>query len=457
MGSTATEDAPARATGKDEDDSSKAAAVRKAVSRKTRSGKKSPGKKAVSKNSQADGGSTGKPAPAAKQAAGKSRTKAQRVNRETAPQEQPAPPAASEAGSSDTPTAADKPAEDSRSISWMSAQAVSALNAVKANQAKKAESLLARVEKPVPGKPGITELPEQTSEDLLEEFPGMEAAEPVVVPSSAAREPVITSPAATGNTPIIHKETTVMQDKPDEQETATAEAAGNATEAAATASTEPRATASTETVIAAQAQPRGLPVRPIVMTVFLALLAFSGYRYWQENRDSGVTAPPVAGSYQQSVQGAAWDDIPQQEAIAVVGTAGGEQSAPAATTPGDAAEVAAPQDTTPAAELADTPATETPGSAIKTIPWEPDTTTAEPAADAAPPQVERAEMETAEPATSTTSEPSPPQAAPVVTQPARPVQPQPGYGAPGYGYYPQQPNWQQPYYQPAYPQQYPAR
>jgi hypothetical protein len=71
----------------------------------------------------------------------------------------------------------------------MSAQAVSALNAVKANQAKKAESLLARVEKPVPGKPGITELPEQTSEDLLEELPGEDAAASVVEQQAAVLEP----------------------------------------------------------------------------------------------------------------------------------------------------------------------------------------------------------------------------------------------------------------------------
>jgi hypothetical protein len=361
----------------------------------------------------------------------------------------------------------------------MSAQAVSALNAVKANQAKKAESLLARVEKPVPGKPGITELPEQTSEDLLEEFPGVEAAAPAVAQTIAAQEPVNTSPAAAGDTAKIQKETTAMQDKPHEQETAATESADTTTETAATAaaaSTEPGATASTEAVIAAQAQPRGLPVRPIVMTVFLAMLAFSGYQYWQENRDSGVTAPPVAGSYKESVQGAAWDDIPQQEAIAVVGTTPGETSAPAATTPGNAAGVAAQPDTTATDELASTPATAPPGSAIETTPWTPDTGSAQPAADVmpaqadrtaieaaqpaanvAPPPADQAAIETAEPAEVTTGEPPEPKAATVVTQPARPAQPQPGYGAPGYGYYPPQPNWQQPYYQPAYPQQYPAR
>jgi len=239
-----------------------------------------------------------------------------------------------------------------------------------------------------------------------------------------------------------------MQDKPGEQETTAADAA---------ASKEAAATASTEAVVAAQAQPRGLPVRPIVMTVFLALLAFSGYHYWQENRDSGVTAPPVAGTYKESVQGAAWDDIPQQEAIAVVGTTGGEEAAPAAATIDNTAEVAAQPDTNAAAGPAGTPATQPPGPAIEAATWKPDTGTALPAADVAPPQADQAEIITAEPAEVSGGEPPPPQAAPVVTQPARPVQPQPGYGAPGYGYYPPQPNWQQPYYQPAYPQQYPAR
>jgi hypothetical protein len=195
------------------------------------------------------------------------------------------------------------------------------------------------------------------------------------------------------------------------------------------------------------------------MTVFLALLAYSGYHYWQENRDSGVTAPPVAGGYQESLQGSdtAWDDIPQQDAIAVVGTTPGEESAPAAATPDTAAEVAAQPDTAAPEEPAATAATQPPASTIETIPWKPDTGTAQPAVDVVPAPAEQAEIETAEPAELTSSEPPAPQAETVVTQPARPAQPQPGYGAPGYGYYPPQPNWQQPYYQPAYPQQYPAR
>ncbi|MGD8630004.1 MAG: hypothetical protein PVG72_04660 [Gammaproteobacteria bacterium] len=470
MGSTATEDSRAKAAVKDGRDSGKAGTARKAVSRKTRSGKKPSGKKTVPKNRQTDASQADKPLPAVKQAAGKSRKKAQ--------PEQPVPQA--EDVAINTTTATDKPAADTRSISWMSAQAISALNAVKANQAKKAESLLARVEKPVPGKPGITELPVQTSEDLLEEFPGMEAAAPAAAPAAASQEPVKTPPAAAGDTPKVQKETTVMQDKPEEQEPAATESAENTTETAVTAdttSTEPAAVASTEAVVAAQAQSRGLPVRSIVMTVFLALLAYTGYNYWQENRDSGVTAPPVAGSYKESTQGAAWDDIPQQQAIAVVGTTTGEAPAPAATTPDNAAEVAAQPDATATDELASTPARETPGSAIETTHWKPDTGAAQPAADVvpppadqaaieaaqptadvAPPPAEQAAIETAEPAAAvTTSEPPQPKAAAVVTQPARPARPQPGYGAPGYGYYPPQPNWQQPYYQPAYPQQYPAR
>jgi hypothetical protein len=458
MGSTATEDAPARAPGEEEHNSGKAGSVKKAVSRKTRSRKKSPGKKTVTKDMHANGETTGKATPAARQSAGKARTKARRAAPNPAQKEQPAPATGSETGSAHTAAAADKPATDSRSISWMSAQAVSALNAVKANQAKKAEALLARVEKPVPGKPGITELPEQTSEDLIEEFPGMEMTEPVAAPLSTAQEPPKTSAAATGDTPAVaQKETIVMQDKPDTQETAATEAAGNTPEVAATTSSEPGATASTEAIIAEQARPRGLPVRPIVMTAFLALLAFSGYRYWQENRDSGVTAPPVAGSFNERVQGATWDDIPKQEAIAVVGTASGEQAEPVAKTPDTAAGVAVQQDTAETGEPAATAAMETPGPAIQAIPREPETVTAEPAVDAAPPPADRAETQTAEPAELTTSEPPPPETTTVVTQPARPVQPQPGYGAPGYGYYPRQPNWQQPYYQPAYPQQYPAR
>ena len=90
MGSTATEDAPAGAAGENQHNSGKAGSVKKAVSRKARSGKKSPGKKTVTKDTQTNGGSTGKAAPAATQAAGESREKAQRVHSNTTSQEQPA-------------------------------------------------------------------------------------------------------------------------------------------------------------------------------------------------------------------------------------------------------------------------------------------------------------------------------------------------------------------------------
>jgi len=259
-----------------------------------------------------------------------------------------------------------------------------------------------------------------------------------------------------------------MQDKPGEQETTAieietspAQPVADNTQAAveAPASATETASASTEAVVAAQAQQRGLPVRPIVMTVFLGLLAYSGYRYWQDNRDTFVAAPPEAGSFSESAQGAGWDDIPQQEAIAVVGEASGKPSAPAAAAPGIENEVAAQGDITAGDNIA--PATLTQPAGATPVPWEPDISTAQPESDSVPvPAVPaaQAEMETPEPADITATEPVQPQAAAVVAPPpAQPTLPQAPYGAPGYGYYPQQPNWQQPYYRPAYPPQYPAR
>lgn len=308
-----------------------------------------------SRNGQTTGTGTTKPSG---KPAKNTRSKTPAADGKTAQPKQVESPVGNEATAADTaaaaalaPEEANQTGADPHSISWMSAQAVSALKAVKANQARKAESLLARVEKPVPGRPAITELPEQTSDDLLEELPEMEA--PAVAATPQANTP--TSPAAAGSEPTITKEATVMQDKPGEQETTATEietspaqpAAGNAQapDEAAAEATE-TATASTGAVVAAQAQQRGLPVRPIVMTVFLALLAYSGYRYWQDNRDTYFAAPPVADSYRESAQSAGWDDIPQQEAIAVVGEKPGKPSAPAATAPGVEKEVATQGDTT---------------------------------------------------------------------------------------------------------------
>jgi hypothetical protein len=481
MGSTAATDAPAKTAGNDKNDSDKTAAVKQDVARKSPQGGKTAGKQPVSRNRKADAGITEKPrkkaAPAGNQTAGKSRRKNRSATRETGRPDMIAPQTggpetadATTAAAAMTENPANPADKDSRSISWMSAQAVSALNAVKASQARKAESLLARVEKPVPGRPGITELPEQTIEDLLEEFPGMEAATPAAPDSTAPQETTTTPPAAAGDTRTIQKEGTVMQEKPGTQETTAVEAAANTSEPTATAASESgesTATASTETIIAAQAQRRELPVRPIVVAVFLVMLAFSGYHYWQENRDSGVAAPPpVAGSYNGSAREADWGDIPQKSAIAVVGATREEQPATAATESARPAEVATQPENPAGYGFADSPVAEPPASAAT---MDTGSMAVQPAVDTAPSPPAQAEMEAPQSAKITASqppqageitasEPQQPQATAVAAPPARPAQPQPRYGAPGYGYYPQQPNWQQqPYYQPAYQQQYPAR
>jgi len=477
MGSIATDDPLAKAAGKGKTDNGGTGTAKQAAARTPPAGGKKPRKKAGSRTRQTDGSgnekSRKKPSGAGKQVAGKPRRKAQSTTMQVARPEKDAQQtggqeadAAITAAAAMTASAADKPGEDSRSIAWMSAQAVSALKAVKASQARKAESLLARVEKPVPGRPGITELPEQTSEDLLEEIPDMEAAAAAGPGAVTLQETTTSAPAAAGDTPTNQKEATAMQEKPGEVETTAAEAAGETTANAVTevpastvvtASPEPEATASTEAVVAAQAQPRGLPARPIVATVFLGLLAFAGYRYWQENRDSFMPSPPVAGGYSETVKDAAWDDIPQQEAIAVVGATPGEQSAPVVTAPGEVTKAPVQPDTTAAEGIATSTATEAHGSPAAEDNGADFTQPAAQAEMETPVTEEATASEPSEPVGMTTGEPSQPQAATVVAPPTRPAQPQPRYGTPGYGYYPQQPNWQQPYYQPARPPQYPAR
>jgi len=474
MVSTGTDEAPLAAAGKGSNNSGKAATDKQAVSRKSPAGKKATRNKAGSRNKPAGGSNTEKPGRKAagngKQTRGKTRKKTAPAVSKTAAAAKPARTLEDDRDgvngtAADTVTAS----EDSQSISWMAAQAVSALNAVKASQAIKAESLLARVEKPVPGRAAITELPEQTSEDLLEEQPGVDTAAAAAA-NPARPEATTASPASAGEIQTIDKETTVMQDKPGEQATqAESTAADTRTETAATAasaSPEPGAVADTEAVVAAQAQQSGVPVRPIVATVFLILLAFTGYRYWQENRDSGVAAPSAASSYSEPLEEPGWEDIPQQSGIAVVGSATGERPAATAAAPGMAAGIEAQPGTSPG---------EVPASGAATQTLTPATTAdyaataPQPAADTAPALAGQAEEEaqetvdtatgeTAQPAVAETaaSEPRQPEAAAPVTPAAQP-QPQPRYGGPGYSYYPQQPNWQQPYYQPQYPPQYPAR
>jgi hypothetical protein len=480
MGSTATNDPQTGAGDKGKQVSDKAGAAGHAAAQTSPADET-----ALPRNRQAgecgsESPRAGKAAPAESKAAGKRGNKTGSATGKTVKTGNPEPQTGEPAADTDRAIAPAVPApatnqtsEDSRSISWMSAQAISALNAVKASQARKAESLLARVEKPVPGRPAITELPEQTSEDLLDEFSGVEATAPAARDTLVQRE---ATPASAGDNPTIQKEGTFMQEKPGEQEptNAATEAAAIATEsAAASTSPETGATAGTAATMTAPSQRRELPVRAIVMTVFLLLLAFSGYRYWQENRESGVVAPPpTAGGYSSSVREADWDDIPQQSAIAVVGTSTGEQGTHAAPEPDDAAR-ATPQTWTPAGSQAAT-APSTAATADNT-----GSVAAQAAAETAPPPPAETEMATPQPAGASADEPtqmatpqpagtsadeptqteSPaqPQAAAVATPPVSPAQRQPRYGAPGYGYYPQQPAWQQPYYQPGYPQQYPSR
>jgi hypothetical protein len=486
MGNTATDDEPAMAAGtggnNGETGNVKNAAARKSAARENATGKKPASRNRQAKETGAEK-SGKKSAGARNQSAGKARRNAPSAALETARPEGVAQhsdvqqaDADSAAAVTATANTTDKANQDSRSISWMSAQAVSALNAVKASQARKAEALLARVEKPVPGRPGITELPEQTGEDLLEEIPDTGVAAMAVPETVEPQETKTTSPAAAGETPTNQKETTVMQDKPGEPQTTTAEA-GNTTDHAATETQAPEAgsagadtTASPETVVAAQVQQtRGLPARPVVMVVFLAMLAFAGYRYWKENHDSFLAVQPVADEYSETIQDATWEDIPQQEAISVVGTTTGEPPAPADTAP----DAAVQSDTPATGELA-TPVAEphTPAAVDSGV------AVVQPVTDAGPPpaaqaetpaspetvelpvseQPETEEITTSKPPESgeTTASEPPPQAATVVAPSPAPSQPQPRYGAPGY-YYPQQPNWQQPYYRPAYPPQYPAR
>jgi len=538
MSGAATDDGVAGTTDKDGKGGDMAVKTNQPSKRKKASASKTGSKETATGKKPAAG------VEAKKASGGRSKTaKTPRGDKPSAPgkKEHPSRTAPSAPDKTMTPTDASTTAEaeNSQSLSWMSAQAASALKAVKANQAKKAEALLAKAEKPVPGRAGITELPEQTSDDLIAEYvepeeispiePAMTAEAPESMPSPAPSRDVAGPDTVSSKTPAATQSpqaevemitAATVADLQQDEIDMTSETNTSETISPVDAGEAP---AAGETVIAPQVRQSGLPVRPIITVVFMAMLAFGGYRYWHESAGNRhvVATPPESNS--GSVLESNWDNIQQPAGVTVVGTTpppdkAGEfakETTPPVietTQPGEAdqgersAAATAKASQEPAMESEVEPQTPATAPVHEPVPWQPaqipagapepaavvaseppqepepattattppaETTTRQqapaataPAAEPAPLEPVQATAETPEPPVVKTSEPqqtaqpaepvaaTPPAA---VAPPARQARPQP-YGTPGYGYYPrQQPNWQQPYYRPAYPQQYPSR
>lgn len=320
-------------------------------------------------------------------------------------------------------------ASDPRSLAWMSAQAVSALNAVREHQAEQARELLARVEKP-PARHTLAIDP--SGEHPAPAVP--EAADPAGTATAAMTAPPPPArdrhepQSAAGAADAAAAPVTVQ---------APADAAAIHTEAAGPLRDKAPAPPATTR------KPRSL--QPALLAAVIAVTGLLIYWSWPDTNDA--VAPAALQEELTGVDAASIVELPRGEVISVV------PSKPAV-------PVAAPADDEtlpPATEPALPEPIVTPSLPVTAQ-------TAEPVS-AAPPQDKRVPAEAAvapSPAPPTAVENSTGQAS---IQPAAPVAPaatprartaQPRYQAPAYGQYPQQPGWQQPHYRPAYPQ-YPSR
>ena len=333
--------------------------------------------------------------------------------------------AAEEAGtpaafSNSSPDAAPPP--DPKSLSWMAAQAVSALNAVKASQAEKLQAMRAAAEHPA-GESQPARSPDTVTK------PVEEAGRRAAVGGSGQSQP--------GGTP------------------------------------ERQPAASTEQLIAARATARQrMSLRPVLLVALIAIAGWLGYRYWSGGMEPVEVAEVPEAAVIESLKKQNITDVavPRNAAITVVADEPVINPGPvtAGNTAGQAAAVSREPDSP---TVVVTPAPESRAAVVTAAPEFPTAgeTAAMPGvqpADSAGQQ--EAENPVVEPPAEPTRVAETPAIAPAKPSPAmtgeamppasrRVTQPsQPRNRNPGYGYYPRQRSWQQPYPNPGY-SQYPPR
>jgi hypothetical protein len=439
MGSTTSGGAVEEESAKDKKDSGKKKATRKTASKKTRSPTTTVKKKAATgKKAAASKKLPGKKATAKKKAPGK-KASARKKSAKKPDKHADVAPAAGTAPGPVGATAVATAEGDSKSLSWMAAQAASALKAVRENQNERAQALLAKAEitpaTPVkPGKKSGT----RTEPDLSATGKAAKAGKtkPPVKGKTAGAAPAEKAENRKNKQPGITPEAvragtgkdTTTDTMPEPVKAAAIPAVNEPSTDMAAEPAAPQAPAASKPeasgdqqavtppadVIAATSTATGnrRSLRPFLITGFIVLIGVLGARAWFSDDDTADIAVIQEG-------------VEAEQVTAVT---------------------ARPQITVVAAEPAEQPATD---NAPQTENLSPATTTAgpEPADDT------RQALQTIEPVPPETPTPQPqvvtqsPAAAPQAA--GRPA-PRPGYYAPAYGYYPQQPVRQQPYYRPAY-------
>lgn len=352
--------------------------------------------------------------------------------------------------SAETPAAS---TQDPRSLSWMAEQAVSALNAVKASQTIKARALLeaARIPDQAADKPSL-HAPSQavTARQLHPTAPEQQAGHG---PAEAASDKaVVVNPQGVSSIPPDNHAVAGQAAVEDDQGCRPQATRGNIT--AVPAAQEPALhqdpmsrfpgndgntpAAPAITGRSAAGERRMSWFRPGLMAAVLAVAGILGYQFLQENTHDGADTA-LSGEAPETTQPPLGAPAAPGTAITVTNSAtGGDMESGSgdsltwrpAITPGEPDTEAKPS--REAAVDAGTPLPDTPVVDQRT----PDTNGPDGMASETP----------AAPAVTHATDAAR-QTAQRTTPPAQ---------GPGYGYYPQQPAWRQPYYRPGY-SNYPGR
>ncbi|MEA2094845.1 MAG: hypothetical protein U9P11_09810 [Pseudomonadota bacterium] len=395
----------------------KAAPASKDAVKKKTANKKAPEKK-VAKKTAAKKSVVKKKTVSREKTASSAKSKSSRAKRTTRPEARPIRPLQiDEPG--ELPDVSETSSDDPKSLSWMAAQAVSALNVVKDHQAEKRKAMLAKAEKDE----AVT-----LEKGSVSEYSVPVSAAQAKTPATQGAQAVTPAPATPGAGAAGNTHAGGVSGKPEDQRPLPPQAKEPAV------SRPPAGPSTRDLVVATAATRRRLPARPVLMAGIIAVAALLGYSYWNTGHDDNenisppavtlgeqappdTATPPVATLGEQAPPDTATppaatlvEQTPPDAATPPVATLA-EQASPDAATPPAAtvAEQTPPDAATPAAAtLAEqtSPDAATPPAATVAEQASPDAAT-----PAAATVAEQASPDAATPATATLAEQTSPEAA----------------------------------------------